>query len=185
MAPELIILIGVILVGGVAQGIVIRLDLVPGLAVPLDAGRCLGGRRIFGANKTLRGALVMIGATTIAGAVLLSLAPPVTPAPSCGRAGLGALMGLAYILAELPNSFVKRRLGIAPGAQSHGWPRWVQYVADQADSVVGVVLLLWWLLGLTAGEVCFLAVVGVVVHAAFDLVLHSAGVKEGITTGEN
>jgi hypothetical protein len=32
----------------------------------------------------------------------------------------GASLGLVYILAELPNSFIKRRLDIAPGKNATG-----------------------------------------------------------------
>ena len=75
--------------------------------------------RLFGDNKTLRGALVMAGGTTVAAIALtrrrwfrdrlpgeLREAPP---------ALYGALLGAGVVLGELPNSFVKRRLGIASG----------------------------------------------------------------------
>jgi len=181
VAQELFLLIAVMLLGGVAQGAVIRSDPLPGLAIPLDADRSWRGHRLFGDNKTVRGVIVMVSATTVAATVLLPLAPPVSPAPWYGWTGLGALMGIAYLLAELPNSFVKRRLGIDPGDHGQGWRRAVQYLVDQSDSVIGVALLLWWVLALPADEVVILAVVGVGVHAAFDVALHRFGVKGGVT----
>lgn len=170
-------LIVVLLVAGTVQGVVIAKDLVPRLAVPLDGGRVVRGHRLFGDNKTVRGALVMIAGTTVAAAVLFPLIPPYSPPPWFGWAGLGALMGLAYIVAELPNSFVKRQLGIEPGAEATGAGRVVQYVVDQADSVIGVVVLLVLVTDIPGWQLAVALVVGTAVHAAFDVGLHRIGVK--------
>ena len=91
------------------------------LAVPIDGGRTLGGRRILGDHKTWRGLL----AGLVAGALVFELqriawlsghardlaifdyaAHPVLP---------GALMGLAAGVGDAVKSFFKRRVGIAPG----------------------------------------------------------------------
>lgn len=181
MALPIVVLVAVLLAGGVVQALVIRFDLLSRLAVPLDGGRSWRGARILGDNKTVRGAVVMIAATTLAAAVLLPLAPPSDDVPTVGWAGLGALMGVGYILAELPNSFVKRRLGIDPGSSASGRVRAVQYVVDQTDSVLGVELVLWLVLDLPADELVVLGLVGVAVHVLFDLLLHRVGVKNHIT----
>jgi hypothetical protein len=52
----------------------------------------------------------------------------------------GLLVGLIFNLAELPNSFVKRRLKIPPGDESNR----LFFFIDHMDSTYGV-LLLWWL----------------------------------------
>jgi hypothetical protein len=126
--------IAVLLCAGSVQGLVIAKNLLPSLALPLDGSRTFRGHRLFGANKTVRGALVMISATAVASALLFPLVPPFSSPPAVGWAGLGALMGLAYIMAELPNSFVKRQISIEPGAKTTGPGRVVQYVIDEADS---------------------------------------------------
>ena len=50
-----------------AHAPVLRFNLLPKLAQPIDGGRTVRGRRVFGANKTWRGAAVMfagaLGAT--------------------------------------------------------------------------------------------------------------------------
>lgn len=53
------------------------------------------------------------------------------------NAMLGIAIGLGAALGELPNSFVKRRLGIAPGATSAGSKRAVFYIWDQIDLLTG------------------------------------------------
>jgi hypothetical protein len=42
-------------------------------------------------------------------------------------------MGLACGLSELPNSFIKRQLDIAPGATASGWINAIFYIFDQVD----------------------------------------------------
>jgi hypothetical protein len=174
---ELLALIVALVLAGVVQGAFIACDWLPGLAVPLDGGAYVRGHRIFGDNKTVRGALVMILATAVAAGVLFSMVPPFSPEPSFGWPALGALMGFAYIVAELPNSFVKRQLDIAPGAETTGAGRWVQYVADQSDSVIGVVILIGLVTDLPGDQLVGLAVVGAATHALFDVGLHRVGVK--------
>ena len=52
----------------------------------------------------------------------------------------GLLVGFIFNLAELPNSFVKRRLNIPPGDESSR----LFYLIDHMDSTFGVVIL-WYL----------------------------------------
>lgn len=78
-------------------------------ARPLDFGLQLGdGRRLFGSHTTLRGLLLAITCTAVA-APLLGL--PVAD---------GIIVGLAAMAGDLFSSFVKRRLGIAPGGMALG-----------------------------------------------------------------
>src|SRR5436309_2312088 len=96
----------------IAHAPVLKADLLRALKRPIHA-------RAFGANKTWRGAVVMGGGTFLAALALdrvpayrERLPPEVLAA---GPARVGAILGLAVWLGELPNSFVKRRLGMAPG----------------------------------------------------------------------
>ena len=89
---------------------------MPELKRPLD-----GGSGVFGDNKTWRGALMMSGGTIAATAALTRfdwflrrLPAELRDAPPLAY---GALLGAGVVLGELPNSFLKRRLGIAPGAR--------------------------------------------------------------------
>ena len=91
-------------------------------AVPIDGGLKFRRRRLFGDNKMVRGFLVMIPATGLSFAllaVLLSNSPagltglwPLSPG---GYALLGLWAGIGFMAGELPNSFIKRQLDIAPG----------------------------------------------------------------------
>src|SRR5262245_46832199 len=97
---------------------VLRFDWLTGLKRPIDGGLTWRGRRLLGDNKTWRGALVMTTGPVVATAVLhrfewyrRRLPAEVSPW------ALGAILGVSTVVGELPNSFLKRQLGIAPGTQ--------------------------------------------------------------------
>ena len=117
------------------------------LARPIDADREWRGRPLFGHSKTWRGPiLVAIGAGAVFALQrnVLHGVPALAEIELVDYGGLpwwlGGLAGGAAELAELPNSFVKRRLGIAPGETSSGPLAVVFYLWDQLDLLLG-----WWL----------------------------------------
>lgn len=139
---------------GIFNMLWVRLSLAGRLNVPMDSGRRLSdGRRLFGDNKTWKGFLGMVlwGAVSglIWGALLrgrnaesFSLFYLVHPNTAPWSALSGALLGFAYAAAELPNSFFKRRLDIQPGKNPKGlWKPFFIFL-DQADSVIGCLVLL-------------------------------------------
>jgi hypothetical protein len=182
IVAQVLYLILPFLVAGIAHSAAIKRDLLPALARPLDGGLVIGGRRLLGANKTWRGPVIMC-AGCIAAVVLqrvLYSAPGFRTLSLIDyrhdTLALGALFGLAYSLAELPNSFVKRRLGIEPGVISSRGSL-LQYTLDQGDSVIGgaLVLVLW--LHLSLGVVVLATLSGLVLHAVFDQAMYAFGVK--------
>jgi len=164
-----------ILIAGLAHVAVITLDLVPGLARPIDAGRRWRGRPLLGSNKTWRGFVVMPAATaiTIAGQQALAvrsrrlaaLAPLARGAPPAWI--VGAICGAAYVVAELPNSFLKRRLGIAPGA-SGSRARAAQYGVDQLDSVAACAAAIRVFYRIDAADAAASALLGAAFHVAVE-----------------
>jgi multisubunit Na+/H+ antiporter MnhG subunit len=120
--------------GALAHAPFLRYDLAPALKRPLS-------ERLFGANKTVRGALLM-SAGTLAAAIGLHRLPAYRrrlPAEllEAGPVSHGALLGAAVVLGELPNSALKRRIGIAPGQRASGPVGAALAVHDQADFVLG------------------------------------------------
>jgi hypothetical protein len=164
-----------ILIAGIAHVAVITLDLAPGLARPIDAGHRWRGRPILGRNKTWRGFVVMPAATAVTIAAqqgiaarsrrVAALAPLASAAPPAWI--VGAICGFAYVLAELPNSFVKRRLGIAPGTSGQR-ARAAQYVVDQLDSVVGCAVAVRALYRITTFDAAATALLGAACHVAVE-----------------
>ena len=150
-------------------------------AQPLDAGLTVRGKRLFGANKTVKGFVVMVPAAAAA-FVLLAAAAPASAGlwdlSLPGYAALGALAGFGFMAGELPNSFVKRQLDIPPG-MSAATPvaTVVQFSVDRLDSGVGMLAVLsavvptpW-----TTWAVVLLA--GPAIHWTFSLVMFRLGLK--------
>ena len=133
-----------VVIGGVAHMWCVSNDVLPSLARPV-------WKSAFGANKTWRGVLLVPLLTALGALCLWPLElifqalgwPTVWSGYSLLLAG--AVAGAGYILGELPNSWFKRRLGIAPGQVPEEQRYW--FIAlDQIDSAVGVALILgWWL----------------------------------------
>jgi CDP-diglyceride synthetase len=161
---------------------VLTFDLLPGLGRPLDFGATLGGRRVFGDNKTWRGAIVML-VGVVAAAALLSLWPwywhhlP-DGIRDAGPWIYGVLLGLGVVLGELPNSFLKRRLGIAPGAQRRSLGGTLLSLYDQGDFVLAIWVLLLPIWTMSVGQ----AVVAFVVVTAVHLVINVVGYAVGART---
>ncbi|HXK25360.1 MAG TPA: CDP-archaeol synthase [Myxococcota bacterium] len=131
--------------GALVHGLCMKYGWLAWLARPIDAGARWRGRPIFGPSKTLRGP-VCVAAGTAAGfaleqTLLARLDPPLAPTESLSW-WLGAAAGAAAELSELPNSFVKRRLGVSPGATARGALAVVFYVWDQLDLLLGYWLVL-------------------------------------------
>jgi CDP-2,3-bis-(O-geranylgeranyl)-sn-glycerol synthase len=146
---ELLWLAVPVVAAGLVHLVVLKLDLMPALRrLPLDAGATFRGRRVFGANKTWRGAVVTITTMTLASMVLAALhdccwnLPLLTPFAISHPVAWGLLLGTGYIAGELPNSFTKRQLGIAPGAAGQGAAGRVFWVIDQLDSLAGMLLFI-------------------------------------------
>lgn len=153
---------------------VLSLDLLRALKRPI-------WRWGFGANKTWRGALVMVTGVTAA-AALLSLWPAWWHALPGGvqDAGpwlFGALLGVGIVVGELPNSFLKRRLGVAPGEQRRGAVGWLFVVLDQGDLVLGAWALLApiWVMAVWQAAVAF-AIVSAI-HLGTNVVGHAIGAR--------
>jgi hypothetical protein len=162
-----------------AHAPVLKWDLLQGLKAPVDGGRTLRGRRLFGDNKTWRGALFMTGGPAVAALALRRAGWYRRRLPAEVRDAspllVGALLGLGVFGGELPNSFLKRQLDIPPGSQRKDAVGIAISVADQADFAVAALVLLrpvWKWSARDAAEV--LAVV-----TAAHLVLNVAGYAVG------
>ena len=161
LTQALILSLPLVFSGGLHMAAV-KLDLLSTLKIPIH-------QAWFGRNKTWRGLIVM-PATAALGVVLAAVVWPEQFA-GWNPLVLGALLGLAYALAELPNSFVKRRLGIEAGKRPPRHAAWFALL-DQADSAIGCALVYGWALRLTAGPVLLLMAIGTGVHLMVNYSLY-------------
>ncbi len=85
---------------------------------------------------------------------------------------IGFLLGLFYALFELPNSFLKRRLNITPGKTIKGFKKVFFIILDQADSVFGVALVLWFFYPLGIKLYLLYILIGTVTHLLINMLLY-------------
>ena len=180
-----VFLVAAFTLAGVCQTAWLALPMSRRFAIPLDGGRTFRGQRLFGANKTLRGFVIMVPATGVSFAVLAgvpgrlpsSLAGP-WPVSSADYALLGMWAGLGFMLGELPNSFVKRQLGVAPGdAAKAVYTRPLFLVLDRVDSILGMLLALAIAVPVPWPTCAYVLIVGSLLHGSFSMVLFRLGGK--------
>ena len=136
-----------VVIGGVLHMVVVKRNYLSALVVPIHEGW-------FGANKTWRGLFVVPLLTAFGGLCMMPLEWLLTQAigtsllSQWNLALLGFIAGVGYVLAELPNSFFKRRIGINAGVVPEDKKYW--FIAlDQLDSALGVAIAYWLMLGIS------------------------------------
>jgi hypothetical protein len=152
-------------------------------AQPLDGGLTLRGRRLFGQNKTRRGFVVMVPASAAAFALLAVLtgdpaALGLWPLSIPGYALAGAIAGFGFMAGELPNSFVKRQLDIAPGGAPPGpLATACQFAVDRLDSGLGMLLALNSFVAVSWQTVAVVLIAGPFIHWTFSVLMFHLGLK--------
>jgi CDP-archaeol synthase len=160
---------------------VLTFDLFRSLKRPLDLGATFRGRRLFGDNKTWRGALFMTAGVVVA-AALLSLWPWYWDKLPDGiqDAGpwlYGLLLGVSVVVGELPNSFLKRQLDIQPGTQRRGPLGIAISIFDQADFVLVAWVLLLPLWTMSVGQAVVVFAVVAAVHMVINVIGYGIGAR--------
>jgi len=150
------------ILGGVLNMVFVKLPILKSWQTPIDCGKTLkDGRRIFGDNKTWKGFFGMIALTALTALLFWYNTFQYSYL-------LGAWLGLAYVLFELPNSFIKRRLNIQSGKNGGV----VQTFFDQADSAIGYALFMLFIFPLTFIEWISIVLVATVTHYVFNILLY-------------
>ncbi|PQQ28657.1 CDP-archaeol synthase [Photorhabdus hindustanensis] len=166
-----ILMIPVIL-GGCLHMVIVTKNYFARWAIPIH-------QRYFGRNKTWRGFIVVPIITALFS--LLWLVPgtgtqdTVIPQTISSCLFAGFLAGFGYVLFELPNSWLKRRLGAPPGKHPKQNKR-LFILFDQLDSAIGVTIAYFIYLNLTYVDAfsvffCFLISAFVVKNILFLLSL--------------
>lgn len=110
----------------------------PNWSMPVDFGFCLRGRRLLGANKTIRGFVTGIFAAEVV-SLLQSLLSDEYLKIGSEQIGhvfdspwVGAYLGFAALFGDSVKSIFKRQFDIKPGQP---WVPW-----DQIDWILGVII---------------------------------------------
>ena len=179
-------LVAAFVLAGAVHTTWLRSPISRSLAVPLDGGITLRGRRLLGENKTVRGLVAIVPA---AGAAFAALAWALgagsgTPPPGLWDLGpggyglLGLAAGVGFMAGELPNSLVKRQLDIPAGAAPRGRvARVVCLAVDRLDSILGMLLTVSLLVPTPWQVWLYVLAIGPAIHFGFSALLFAVGVK--------
>jgi hypothetical protein len=88
-------------------------------------------------------------------------------------------LGFVYMLSELPNSFIKRRLGIPTGASSENYEI-LQLFADKTDSLIGASVFYFFLMKIQAWETVLLFTISLILHFSISYLLVLMNLKKSI-----
>ena len=129
---------------------------------------------LFGANKTWRGIMVL----TLLNGILFWGVNFFFPLFGNLEAFIyGAILGFVYMIFELPNSWLKRRMGIKAGQTATKNKRFFMLL-DKMDSALGVSLISKILFGLSWLATVKLFLLAVFIHVFFLWILVVVRIKK-------
>ena len=144
---------------------------------PIDFGKMLGGRRIFGDGKTLEGFGLGLLAGTLIGALETFTYPALNEyALSWGvtmptmSIFIGFAIALGALVGDMTGSFLKRRMGMERGADAP--------LLDQLNFIVGATVFAYLFTDITPGMILFMLVVTPLIHRAACMAGYKLGVKK-------
>ncbi len=152
------------------------IPVVLGGSKPIDFGKSLWGKRVFGNSKTIRGALSGFAFGVASGiAIAFVLSPFYLPElDAMQKIWIATALSFGTIAGDLFGSFVKRRLGMQPGTQS--------LLLDQLPFLYAALLFAWlaWSgLPQAVGVIglVFLTLLTVILHWVFNVLAHAFNLK--------
>ena len=182
-----------VILAGISNMVVVKRNWFKKRAKPMDGGKALkDGKRIFGNNKTWLGFLTMIGCSIVTHVVWGLICRLFTDMQNMNQLYLcyentllyniivGAIMGVAYMIFELPNSFIKRRLDIRDGQTEKGLKGKIFFVIDQLDSMFGVILVLAVASKISLLQYINYVLLGGLTHICVNLVLYKLKIRRNL-----
>lgn len=180
-----------IILGSVIHMIAAKMQFYQKIALPLDFYKTIGGKRIFGDNKTFAGVLVLpiscMAMQILWGVLCKQLHISdwnqlyvAYPNSISFNAVVGFMFGIIYILFELPNSFIKRRLEIPPGKTVKGWRGIFFFLYDQVDSLIGVMLILVVVSHISMLQYLRYVILGGVTHITINIILYRLKIRRNL-----
>ncbi len=181
-----------LMLGGITNMLFTKTKIYKNNKYPIDMKiRLWDGKRLFGDNKTYIGFLSMV-IFVVLYQVLWGLICNILNINGLNtwyklhqnkldkNIVIGLYTGIIYMLCELPNSFVKRRLDIPDGKTVEGLKGAVFFIIDQIDSLIGVFIYLAVYSNLSYNDYLLYVFIGGVTHITINIVLHRLKVRKNI-----
>lgn len=180
-----------VILAGIFNMLFVKTNFYKNHRTPIDGRKKLSdGKRVFGENKTWIGFTGMIVSGMLAQVLWGFIC-------SMGLEELnyfyqyhnnnltfnmlaGGLAGLAYVLFELPNSFVKRRIEIPEGKTVTGGKGAIFFVIDQVDSLFGVGLLFTVLYPMPVWQYFLYILLGAGTHVLVNFILLQCKIRKNL-----
>lgn len=181
-----------VIIGGILNMIFTKSPLYQKLKTPIDGNLHLkDGKRLFGDNKTWIGFFSMIVFCSLVqlaeGKVLdITGMSDRNEFYLCNENTIlyniiiGSLLGFAYMLFELPNSFIKRRLDIPAGKTIKGGRGIFFFLFDQIDSLIGVMLILYIVSEISVAKYLLYVLFGGFTHISVNTVLYAFKIRKNL-----
>lgn len=182
-----------VILAGISNMIVVKRKWFRKRAKPIDHRKELkDGKRILGNNKTWLGFWTMVGCSIVTHIIWGLLCKYFDGMQNMNQlylyyensllynAIVGGVMGIAYMVFELPNSFIKRRLDIPDGQTEIGFKGKLFFVIDQLDSMFGVILVLAVVSKISFGQYVNYVLLGGLTHICVNLVLYKLKIRRNL-----
>lgn len=149
----------------------VKWDILSSFKIPISV-------KLFGQNKTWRG-FILLPLLSAFFALLGSLLAGPFLGNHLNVILFGIGMGIVYLLAELPNSYVKRKLHIPNGGHSEKY-KVLQIIIDRADSLVGIFLYYYLVTDCPFIDCLILFISAIVISFVTSVILYSLKIKRSI-----
>ena len=174
-----------VILAGVFNMRLLKIPFLKSHCRPIDGGKnWTDGKRIFGDSKSVLGfwLMTLLGGfmELFWGLLLQGLGQNTRSllylyfenAPGFNFL-IGMLFGFLYMLFELPNSFIKRRLSVSAEVQGdkRRGIKLIFFILDQIDSLFGIMLCLGVLVHLTPAQTVFAIFLGGLTHVFVNCLL--------------
>ncbi len=180
------------ILAGIVNSLFCKRNILNALKKPIDnIIKLKDGKRIFGDNKTWKGVVGYI-LFNIIFSILFGLLWKYTKLEHLNyfyinnvntllfNILIGSLLGLFYALFELPNSFIKRRLDIKPGKSIKGPIKYFFIFLDQADSVIGMALVVWMFYPIGIKVFLLFILIGAATHILINMLLYFLKIRKNM-----
>lgn len=180
MFQELLLIISPILFAGLTFIFYLKWNKITLLNIPLDMGLKINGKRVFGGNKTLKGPLFMSVFTAIYGYIIFQIVHTKQTVDIDHLYLIKSLLiiGISYSLGELPNSFIKRQLGVLPGSTSTTELAHLLKLLDTFDSLIIVGFLYFLFFHFSILSLIIALLLGGIIHVLTDKLMKSLKLKK-------
>lgn len=167
LIPHILVFILPLFFANTLHMVVVKLNVLNVLAKPISS-------ELFGTGKTYRAFVVLPLFTGLFSLIFQSDSEDLIRVFL-----LGSVFGFVYLLAELPNSYIKRKMGIGSG-ETHPQRKVFQRIMDKLDSILVLGITYYFVAEISFKLLTFLLLLSFIIHITFSYLLFRIKLKKNI-----